>query len=297
MADTERFLIGESFVRACLPVRPADSHKGTFGRVLAVCGHDGMAGAAMLSGEAALRCGAGLLMVALPRCIYAIVASRLPEAVFLPLPETADGMLSKAAWPKLKEELPRTTALLIGCGLGRSPESDAMVLALLRAATCPTVLDADGLNAAAAHIHTVKTSGQPLCLTPHVGEASRLLGWTTEEIAADRIGAARELSKQWDAVVVLKGHRTVVAAPDRPTLINPTGCSGMATGGSGDLLAGMIVSLAAQGLSLYEAALTAVYLHGLAGERASARLSEHGMLPSDMLPEIARLFSEYEPKA
>ena len=297
MADTGRFLIGESFVRACLPVRPADSHKGTFGRVLAVCGHYGMAGAAMLSGEAALRSGAGLLTVALPRSIYPIVASRLAEAVYLPLPETADGTLSKAAWPPLKQELERTTALLVGCGLGRSPESDAMVLALLRAATCPTVLDADGLNAVAAHIHTVKTSGQPLCLTPHSGEASRLLDRPVEEIEADRIGAARKLSEQWDAVVVLKGHRTVIAAPGHPTLVNPTGCSGMATGGSGDLLAGMIVSLAAQGMTLYEAALSAVYLHGLAGERASARLSEHGMVPSDMLPEIARLFSEYEPKA
>lgn len=297
MADTERYLIGESFVRACLPVRPTDSHKGTFGHVLAVCGHDGMAGAAMLSAEAALRCGAGLVTVALPRGIYPIVASRLAEAVFLPLPETADGTLSKAAWQPLKGALPRTTALLIGCGLGRSPESDAMVLALLREATCPTVLDADGLNAAAEHIHSVKTSGQPLCLTPHVGEASRLLGWEIAQIRSDRIGAARELAEQWDAVVVLKGHRTVIAAPERPTLINPTGCSGMATGGSGDVLAGMIVSLAAQGMPLYEAALTAVYLHGLAGERAAERLSEHGMLPSDMLPEIARLFSDFEPKA
>jgi len=297
MADTERFLIGESFVRACLPARPADSHKGTFGRVLAVCGRYGMAGAAMLSGEATLRSGAGLLTVALPRSIYPLVASRLPEAVYLPLPETAEGTLSKESWQPLKQELERTTALLVGCGLGRSPESDAMVLALLRAAPCPTVLDADGLNVAAAHIHTVKTSGQPLCLTPHPGEASRLLGCGIEEIEADRLGAARELSAQWDAVVVLKGHRTVIAAPDRPTLINPTGCSGMATGGSGDVLAGMIVSLAAQGLTLYEAALSAVYLHGLAGERASARLSEHGMLPSDMLAELAHLFSEYEPKA
>ena len=297
MADTERYLIGESFVRACLPARPADSHKGTFGHVLAVCGHDGMAGAAMLSGEAVLRSGAGLLTVALPRSIYPIVASRLREAVYLPLPETVGGTLSKMAWPQLQEQLSRATALLVGCGLGRSPESDAMVLALLRAATCPTVLDADGLNAAAAHIHTVKTSGQPLCLTPHVGEASRLLGLTINEIEADRLGAARELSEQWDAVVVLKGHRTVIAAPGHPTLVNPTGCSGMATGGSGDVLAGMIVSLAAQGLPLYEAALVAVYLHGLAGERAAAHLSEHGMLPTDMLFELARLFSEYEPKA
>ncbi|MBR3290177.1 MAG: NAD(P)H-hydrate dehydratase [Clostridia bacterium] len=296
MAD-ERYLIGESFVRACLPVRDPDGHKGTFGHVLAVCGHDGMAGTAMLSGEAALRCGAGLLTVALPRGIYGIVASRLAEAVYLPLPETADGTLSKEAWPTLKQQLSRTNALLVGCGLGRSPESDAMVLALLRAATCPTVLDADGLNAAAAHIHTVKTGGQPLCLTPHAGEASRLLGWEIEAIQADRLGAARALAERWQAVVVLKGRRTVIAAPNYPTLINPTGCSGMATGGSGDVLAGMIVSLAAQGLPMFEAALTAVYLHGLAGERASARLSEHGMLPSDMLPEIARLFSEYEPKA
>ena len=130
-----------------------------------------------------------------------------------------------------------------------------------------------------------------------MGEASRLLGRTVDEIEADRIGAARALSEQWNAVAVLKGHRTVIAAPGHPTLVNPTGCSGMATGGSGDVLAGMIVSLAAQGMSLYEAALSAVYLHGLAGERASARLSEHGMLPSDMISELSRLFSEYEPKA
>ena len=295
--DKEPYVIDETVVRAILPSRPADSHKGIFGHVLSVCGHDGMAGAAALSGLAALRSGAGRLTVAVPRGIYPIVAVQVPEAVFLPLPETAEGTFSLSAWERLRAQLTRTTALLIGCGLGRSADSDELVLRLLREATCPTVLDADGLNVAAAHIHSVKTGGRPLCLTPHVGEASRLLGCEIEQIGADREGAARTLAQRFDAVVVLKGHRTVIAAPGCPTRINPTGCSGMATGGSGDVLAGMIVSLAAQGLPLYDAATAAVYLHGLAGERASARLSEHGMLPSDMLLEIARLFSEYEPKA
>ncbi len=281
-------------VRRCFPKRAADSHKGTYGQVLAVCGSYGMAGAAGLAARAALRCGAGLVTMAVPQSIYPILASALLEAVFLPLPETAAGGLGREALQKLQERLPRATALLVGPGMGVNDETGELVLGLLGAATCPAVVDADGINALVPHIDRLKTVGIPLILTPHPGEMAGLMGCTVEEVQRRRVDIARQAAARTGAIVVLKGHGTVIAAPGRATLLNPTGTPGMATGGSGDVLAGMIASFLGQGMAPEDAAMCGVYLHGLCGERAAARLSQHAMLPSDMLWELAGLFLDYE---
>lgn len=287
--------ISHEAVRRCFPKRAADSHKGTYGNVLSVCGSYGMAGAAILAGEAALRCGAGLLTAALPRSIYPLLSVRLPEAVCLPLPETESGQLSKEALPPLRQALGKASALLIGCGVGTQAQTDAVVTALLTAADCPVVLDADGINLLARHIDTLKTVSAPLCLTPHPAELGRLLGCSAEEVQAARPRAVARAAELTNAVVVLKGHRTLIASPsDGTLLVNPTGTSGMATGGSGDVLAGMIASFAAQGMPLKDAAACGVYLHGLAGERAAAALSQHAMLPSDILTHLGELFLDLE---
>ena len=287
-------VIRDEQVRRCFPRRAADSHKGTYGQVLAVCGSYGMAGAAGLAARGALRCGAGLVTLAVPQSIYPILASTLLEAVFLPLPETPAGQLGLVSLQWLRERLPRATSLLIGPGMGQNGEMGELVFRLLEAAACPAVVDADGLNAVAPHIDRLKTVHAPLVLTPHPGEMASLMGCTVEEVQRRRVATAREAAARTGAVVVLKGHGTVVAAPGRETLLNPTGTPGMATGGSGDVLAGMVASFLAQGMPPEDAAMCGVYLHGLAGERAAAKLSQHGMLPTDLLAELPGLFLDYE---
>ncbi|MCI8554252.1 MAG: NAD(P)H-hydrate dehydratase [Clostridiales bacterium] len=291
-----QLLIDDNMVKECFSPRGRDSHKGTYGRLLLVCGSYGMAGAAMMATEAALRCGVGLAALALPRSLYPIAASRLCEPVFIPLPETAEGGIALSSRSILRQEAARSSALLAGCGLGGGEAAAGVIADLLAAAACPMVLDADGINAVAGHIDIGKTARFPssLILTPHPGEMARLTGRTVEEIQRDRIGIAARFSASTGAIVVLKGHHTVIAAPGSPPLINRTGNPGMATGGSGDVLAGMIASFAAQGMEPLKAAMCGVYLHGMAGDRAAARLSQHALLPTDLIKELGGLFLNLE---
>ncbi len=292
MKDEIRQITG-SAVRAMLPARPADGHKGTFGHLLSVCGAVGMAGAACFAAEAAYRCGTGLLTAAIPREIYPIVTARVPEAVCVLLESEETGGISREAWDVLRPHLELADAVLFGCGIGKGDGAAALLSDVLKFAPCPVVLDADGLNLLSAHTDSVETTA-PLCLTPHPAEAARLLHTTTEAVQANRVGAVRALAERYDAVAVLKGHETLIAEKGKPTLCNRAGNDALATGGSGDVLAGILGGFAAQGMSLYEAAACGVYLHGLAGERAAAELSRRGTLARDLLPALARLLSEYE---
>ena len=278
--------VSEDMVRRCLTPRPADSNKGSFGHVLAVVGSYGMAGAAMLCTEAVLRGGAGLVTAAVPSAIYPMVTVAVPEAVCLPLGDDADRQVVAA--------LPGKSAIVMGCGMGISPEAAALMQAVLTHATVPVVLDADGLNWLATHTLQRETVSAPLCLTPHPGEMARLMGLTVEQVQQHREQVAADCAKHYNAIVVLKGHRTVIATPQGELLVNPTGCSGMAVGGSGDVLAGLIASLIAQGLSVPDAAMCGVYVHGAAGEAAAAKLSQHAMLPRDLLAELGTLFLRFE---
>ncbi len=287
-------VITSAMVRDCLPSRPIDGHKGTFGRVLIVAGHYGMAGAAIFAARAALRSGVGLATVAVPRSIYPIVAAAVPEAVFLPLEETAEGTLTAAAMSTAVSHAAAADAVVIGPGLGQSEATRALVTAVIRQATGPVVLDADGINVIKPHILIEETGIAPLILTPHVGEMARLLGISIQAVQADREGIACRAARECRATVVLKGHHTLVVSPHEPSLRNDTGNDGMATGGSGDLLAGLIGGLAAQGIPPRDAAAAGVYLHGAAGDRAAARLSRRAMLPSDMIEELGALFLQFE---
>lgn len=286
--------ITSEMVRACFRPRPLDSHKGTFGHLLVACGSYGMAGAAFLCAKAALRSGVGLLTLAVPECIYPILAPMLPEAVFLPLPATPGGRFDPVGVERLLAAAQKATALVVGCGMGAGEEITRVVMPLLRQCRCPVILDADGINAVTPHMLVEETISAPLVLTPHPGEMARLLDTSTEEIQRHREEVARRFADEYGVTLALKGYHTLVAAPGRPALENHTGNPGMATGGSGDLLAGMIASLAAQGMDPYYAALCGVYLHGAAGDRAAARLSQHSMLPTDMLEELGGLFLNME---
>jgi len=287
-------VITEDLVRGCFRPRPLDSHKGTFGRVVTVCGSYGMAGAAYLCAKAALRSGVGLVMAAVPRSVYPILAPMLPEAVFLPLPETPTGQLSHEAIEPLLTALEGTSAAVVGCGLGTGPSVTAVVSALLHRSPCPIILDADGINAVTPHMLVEETASAPLVLTPHPGEMARLLDTTVGEVQRHREEIAHRFAEEYGVTLALKGYHTLVAAPGRRLLQNETGNPGMATGGSGDLLAGLIGGLVAQGMDPYLATVCGVYLHGAAGDRAAARLSQHSMLPTDMLEDLGGLFLNLE---
>ena len=274
------------YITRCFPPREADTHKGTYGTVVSVCGSYGMVGAAVFAARAAYRCGAGRVVAALPQSVYPIAAVQLPEAVFAPLTDEDDTTLTP--------HLNTCNTLLIGCGCGDTEHTASQVTSLLSSVSCPIILDADGINAAARHISVLKTAHPPLTLTPHPKELSRLLGCTVAEINADRQATALKAARLFDAIVVLKGHRTVVAAPNGTVYVNETGNPGMAVAGSGDVLAGMIAGLSAQGLSPWDAAVCGVYLHGAAGDLAASRISQHALLPTDILNELGTLFLQLE---
>ena len=281
--------VSYSMVQSHFTPRAADSHKGTYGHLLTVTGSDGMAGAARLCAEAALRCGVGLVTAALPRSIYPIFAAALPEAVCLPL-DSADATAQMAVRIKQKA----ATAVVLGCGLGRTPAAEEMVWDVLTHGDTPLVLDADGINIAAQHIDRLKTIRRPLVLTPHPAEMARLIGGTVADVQSRRTAVAREFAEEYGVTLVLKGHETVIASPHRALLLNPTGNPGMATGGSGDVLAGMIGAFLAQGMEPWAAAMCAVYLHGAAGDRAAKRYSQHAMLPRDIIAALGESFLDLE---
>ena len=276
-------ILSHEAVLSLLPDREKTAHKGDFGKILLLCGSRGYTGAAYLSAMGALRAGAGLVFLGVPESIYAIEAVKLNEAIVFPLPDR-DGMLHEAAMEEIEKRLPGMDAVLIGCGLGQSQGTGEVVLRLLEQARCPVVLDADGINLISGHRHVLRGRAAPTILTPHGGEFTRL-GYS---IGTNSMEAAMEAARELNCVMVLKGHESCITDGERQ-YINPTGNPGMAVGGSGDLLSGIIVSLLGQGLAPLEAAACACWLHGAAGDRCAASLGQYGMLPSDMLEVLPRL--------
>ena len=291
--------ITSEFVWHNIPPRPRDSHKGSFGTVLAVAGSAYYRGAALLAAEGALRTGAGIVTLASVEPVLAAAVARLPECCLCPCVAGAEGGISPESIPQLQRQ--KATVLLLGPGLGgtaqstgRAAETRTLVQKLLPGFAGSAVLDADGLHAAADLLQTEKMlhpQGE-LILTPHPGEMARLTGRSAAEINADREGTALRYAKAWNAVVVLKGAHTVIAGPDGRCAVNPTGNPGLSRGGSGDVLAGMTSALLACGLPAFEAAACAVYLHGAAADRAAALHGETGMLPHDLLDALGTLFAE-----
>lgn len=263
------------------------AHKGTNGTLLSICGSYGMSGAAVLSGMAALRSGVGILRAAVPNVIYPIVASKLTEAVFIPLPQSNDGLISINSFDTLQYQiLEKASALLIGCGLGTSNDMAELVSAMISTSNKPVVLDADGINSITMNIDVLRQCNAPVILTPHPGEMANLAGTTVADIQKNRYSIARDFASEYGVTVILKGANTLIALPDGNVYVNLTGNNGMAKGGSGDVLAGMAASFLAQGLSYAEAAIYATYYHGLAGDKCAEKYSARTMLPSDMLEEL-----------
>ena len=270
-------------IRQACPVRKSDTHKGDYGRMLLICGAEGYTGAPYLAAQAALRTGAGLIFTAVPRSVYPIVASKLHAPMVFPVPDK-DGKMSLQALPRLLEYLQTADACLLGPGLGRSGDLDQLVCEIIRHCNCPLVLDADGINAAAAHMDVVREAACPIVLTPHEGEFRRL----TQASESERISGTVALAKELGAVVLRKGHRTVITDGVK-CYVNQTGNAGMATGGSGDVLAGILTSLLGQGVPPLKAAAAAAWLHGTAGDLAAAELGEYAMGPTDLIGQLSRL--------
>lgn len=273
-------------VRQMLPPRRADGHKGTFGRVYIYGGCVGYTGAPVYAGEAAVRTGSGLVFVGVPEEIYPIAAVRCRDAMVQPLPEDDGALL---------ERMNACDAVLIGPGLGRSAETERRVLYLMEHLSVPVVLDADGINAVSAHIDELDGRRAVTAVTPHEGEFARLdPSFSPAAGAEERERAAAAFARRHGCTVVLKGPGTIVACPDGRTLENTTGNCGMAKGGSGDILAGMILSLLGQGAGAAEAAACAVWLHGRAGDLAAEELTAYAMTPTDLLGRLPAAFKELE---
>lgn len=275
--------LNHELVLSLLPDRNPWGHKGNFGKLLLLCGSRGYTGAAFFAAMGALRSGAGLVFLGVPESIYGIEAVKLNEPVIFPLPD-AGGRLSVDAVPEILTRLPQMDAVLVGPGLGQSEGTLAVVRAVLEKAECPVVVDADGINVLSAHRDLLRGRKLPTILTPHDGEFARLGG----VIGEDRMSAAAALAEELGCVVLLKGHETCIT-DGTDGYLNPTGNPGMAVGGSGDVLAGVITALLGAGLPPLEAAACGAWLHGAAGDRCAAELGQYGMLPTDMLSALPRL--------
>jgi NAD(P)H-hydrate epimerase len=279
-------------MRTLVPRRDPRAHKGAVGRVLVIGGSPGLTGAVTLAARAASRAGAGYVQAAVPAALEHVFAIQLLEQMTIACGATDRTTLAATDWPGLRAAAERVDVIALGSGLSRAPEAAELARAVVREATRPLVLDADGLNAFEGRADELARGGGSRVLTPHLGEMARLTGQSADALEARRIDAAREWASRWQSVVVLKGAPTVTAAPDGRATVNPNGNPGMATAGMGDVLTGVIAALIGQGLAPYDAARLGVYAHGAAGDRVAHERGTMGMVASDVLERISAVFQE-----
>ena len=277
--------VTRDLVMSWLPKPKLESHKGDMGKLLLLCGSTGFTGAAALASRAALRTGAGLVYLGVPEAVYPILAAKLDEPVVFPLPSNGNGRFGSYAAQEIPERLNDKDACLIGPGIGRCRDTEELVDTVLEYASCPVLLDADGINVLEGHIDRLDRAKVPLALTPHEGEFRRMGG----DLSGGRIAGAKAMAEKTGAVIVLKGYRTVTAAPDGRIFVNSTGNPGMSVGGSGDVLSGILTCLLGQGMEPAEAAAAAVWIHGAAGDAAMERLGVRSMLPGDVIGALSAI--------
>ena len=285
--------ITKKFVKSCFPKRNKNSNKGQNGHLLNICGSYLMPGAAVICAKAALKTGVGLLKCVFPRSVYPVMTSHLVQPVFSPVSENEEKTLSIGSLNRITEELEWADCVAIGCGLGKNDDTQVIVNQVIRSSEVPVVLDADGINSILLNIDVLKNAHAPLVLTPHPGEMARLIGASVAQVESDRIRIAKQFAAENSCVLVLKGANTVVT-DGNSVFVNVTGNPGMAMGGTGDMLTGMIGSFIAQGMDCYSAAKCAVYIHGLCGDITAQEISTRGMTIEDMLDLLGALMSEFE---
>jgi NAD(P)H-hydrate epimerase len=280
-------LLEQAVIKSIIPVRDCNTHKGSFGRVFVVACSKGMEGSGIMSSRAALRSGAGIVILGLPESLQKLMCASTLEIMTKGLEDRGTGMLNEECIPKLLETTKKSSSLLIGPGLTDTEGIRVIMTEIIKNCTIPTVIDADGLNAISSNPSILKKHRGEIVITPHPGEMARLCGCSNFDIQQDRLGYAKRFAKEFDVIVVLKGYRTIIALPDGTAFINPTGNPGMATAGSGDVLAGIIAGFAAQKLKLADAVLCGVYIHGAAGDRAADKVGEYGLTAGDIIENIS----------
>lgn len=278
-------------VKKSIPPLEYNANKGMNGHLLCLCGSYKMPGAAVICCESAIKTGVGLVKLATPKSAYPIIATHLVQPIFNPV-EDEDGMYASSAVSEIANDLDWASAAVIGCGTGTSDGAKEVTEFVLKNATSPIILDADGINCITSRIDILKDIKVPVVLTPHPGEMSRLVAKTVGEVQSDRIGIAKAFAKEYGVTLVLKGANTVVTDGEA-VFVNTTGNPAMAMGGTGDMLSGIIGSFVAQGMNVFDAAKAGVYIHGLAGDKAAKDLSQRGITVFDMTDRLGALMSEY----
>ena len=291
--DDYAHTIVKADIKNNFPKRDKNSHKGSFGHQLNICGSYLMPGAAVISAKAALKTGVGLLKCVFPKSIYPVMTSHMTQPIFKPVCENEQKTVSIGAMNDIFEELKWADSIAVGCGLDNNDDTQVIVGQIIKSSEVPVVLDADGINAAAPFIDIIKDKKAPLIITPHPAEMARLIKEDTAYVQSHRIEVAKAFAKENDVILVLKGANTIVT-DGNAVFVNTNGNAGMAMGGTGDMLTGMIGSFLAQGLAPLEAARSAVFIHGLCGDITASELSQRGMTVEDMLSLLGALMSEFE---
>lgn len=295
VVENSLYTYSKNEVRLHFPVRKTDSHKGSFGHLLCICGSRTMAGAPVLTASAALRSGAGLVTLAFPEGIYNTVSLKLTEALLMPLAENDKGTLSSLCLKELIGSLSKFDAVVIGPGLGVNEDTEAVVRAVIENSEVPVIADADALNIISKDCSVLENAKCDVIVTPHIGEMARLTGMEKEAVLSDKVNIAQSFSRKYNTYVALKCANTVVTFPDgKRAYINNTGNTGLSKGGSGDVLAGLIGGFAVQDFILGDALTSAVFLHGYTADVVSHRTSETGMLPSDVVNELPYTLAYFE---
>lgn len=287
MKEGENMKRDQKNLKSLLPTRQAESHKGTYGRLGVIAGSRGMTGSVYLTCQSALRTGSGLVYALVPEDLETIMSIKLTEVIIKAIRDNNKGHFIRESIKPILKEIHSLNSIALGPGLGIDEDRVLLVGEIIKNSTCPLVIDADGLNCLARNIDILKDRRSPIIITPHPGEMARLLKLDIEDIENNRVHHAQTLANKYRIVVVLKGHKTLVASPNEEIYINKTGNPGMATAGSGDVLTGIIASLLGQGLSPFNSAKLGVYLHGLAGDLVKEEKGENGIIASDIVEAIA----------
>ena len=285
--------VSKQAVKACFTRRNVNSNKGQNGHQLNICGSYQMPGAAVICAKASLKTGVGLLKCLFPKSIYPVLTSHLIQPLFAPMSENEDKTLSMGALNHIMEEIKWADSIALGCGIGNNDDTQVICNQVIKESEVPVVIDADGINSIVLNINVLSAAKAPVVLTPHPGEMARLIGESVSYVQQNRVKCAKDFAKQHNVVIVLKGANTVIT-DGKDVFINPTGNAGMAMGGTGDMLTGMIASFIAQGISPFDAAKCAVYIHGMCGDITAKEISTLGMTVDDMLELLGALMIEFE---
>ena len=281
-------------VKQKIPKRANDANKGDFGKLLCICGSKNMPGAAYFCVFSAVKCGVGLVTAAVTEPVYDSLSCKISECIFKILEETGDGIISANNIDKILYESQNVSAVLVGCGMGLNDHTGLIVNKLIKYSEVPLIIDADGINVLSENIDILKEAKAPVVITPHLKEMYRLIGKDMDYIKSNKIKCATEFCKNYGVTLVLKGHGTIIADNEGEIYLNTSGNPGMAKGGSGDVLSGMVASFLAQGFSAIDAAVCATYIHGLAGDECSKKMSEISMTPADLINTLPDVFLKFE---